>query len=167
MPKPELSEEQKQIKRLRLWCRRLASDWNFTLRGFIFSILFTTFMAVFLLFLKLLIKPHKEVLASIFVVSICASFLFASPIFCFLRQRFLRQISDQEKICLEEIAQKGNDESLGAKQILMELSCRVVLPEKELLRASKPLDGNTLLRPTVGNEETPKEELLRASEENS
>jgi len=89
----------------------------------------------------------------------------------FLVQRkettWLKSLTEEKKALLERAAHSQKydrwDRGKPARDILKAYHKLEVNAEKELLRASKPTNDETLLRPTTAYNETQKEELLRAS----
>lgn len=155
MPKTELSDEQKQVKRILSRCKRAA--WIF---------LFLMFLP---LVLGLPIAPlipktrEWEIGFLLFLAVSMIAFPYAYSKFAW---RWVRKLTSNEVKSLKAVAASDDVHLLRMQKEVgrfLDLRQTMMPPEEELLRAAMPSDSETLLRPLLANPEMPKEELLRAA----
>jgi hypothetical protein len=165
MPKPELSSQQKQLKKITdAWRRR--------------QILVFLWLIVpsLMLFVPYKFISDKPVLAIAMLVIGIGCFIGMAISAYFASKTFIRDLTpEQVEIleCAEQIPEMDSIYKSSTKMgtrytanFMLELHRMwAQTPKEELLRASTPSHDGTLLRPTMENLEAPKEELLRASDE--
>jgi MFS family permease len=158
MLKPELTEEQRKIAHLYIAYHRISLP---------VTLAFACFMLVSSI-VDIFFKHSFPFWRIIFIVSallLLLMFLSAKR----NETKWLKNLTEEERTLLERAAESRGQSPFysgkTAKDILKAYHKVEVNAEKELLRASTPSHDGTLLRPTTENHETPKEELLRASEE--
>lgn len=156
MPKPKLSHEEKQVRRIvERWTR--LQVWHLFLASIGMALVF------FLMRSHIDLQPFP----ALFLILV-----FGAPlVFHWIRREktFLQKLSREELSLLQAVADSDRAESdkirMSAGGILKAYEGYTVNEEKELLRASHPTQETaSLLRPASANPETPKEELLRAAQ---
>jgi hypothetical protein len=164
MPTEE-NTEQEQMKPLLAKWKSIDNEMLNLAHQFSFFCLWMMVIALVLLLLNRLFPPLNSVAGIIFIISLMMISVVSEIRRQLSRRWFLRRISEADRTRLEKIALSSNDDSPLAKSLLEACGNHKIRPQDELLRASTPSHDGMLLRPTVTNTETPKEELLWASEE--
>lgn len=156
MPILKLTQEQKQAA-------EIISNWK-SPQMFWLGMMLVWVFAPFSLLLLLAPVPQTGILIIGSVIGIVAGTIWYIRS---LSNRYIRRLTPEQIVALKSLAEFDPVVTETARQdaaLLLSEHRRIhSMPETELLRASKPTDDNTLLRPTIGNSETPKEELLRAA----
>lgn len=158
MNSKEFEQDQRQFN-------RIMKRWSFNASKTLFGV-FVLFFGGYLAFTMF---PNNLFLFTL-GCSIAAAF-FALNMFRYWRQeqKMLRSLTPEELALIERVANAKSHSSRevasSASRLLQAHQSAMVRADKELLRASAPSTGDTLLRASIASDDTPKEELLRASEE--
>jgi hypothetical protein len=161
MLQQEINEKQKKVK-------NIVNRWNRVQ----FRLILVTMSAPLLGLLFSRFARHNTwftiLLACWFLCSICIGLAFD----VWFRRNYCRNLTLEEIAALErapniEVIESAlrKQSAFGTKQtasqILTQYRRMQSKPESELLRASKPTDSDTLLRPATNANETAQEQLLR------
>lgn len=157
MPKPKPTVEQKQLRRIRKqWSgihARIMISITLLVAGLPFLMMCFNFMAAAILFMLISVLVVYNVLVARFLKQ---------------EKTFLMQLDEAQIAVIQQTAASEDTEQEDLKtwahSVLAARENAFREAEKELLRASSPSHDGMLLRPTMENYDTPKEELLRASE---